>query len=83
MVLYCRTFKRIWRQVADNLDIYKTYPRLIGGKAALHFNVMENKNCSILCMFSVFDYNKLQSAEILVCSLSQLCTSVITLPAHK
>ncbi|MEQ2219266.1 hypothetical protein XENOCAPTIV_015088, partial [Xenoophorus captivus] len=27
-----RTFKRLWKQVAQNLDIYRTFPRLAGGE---------------------------------------------------
>lgn len=26
-----RTFKRLWKQVAQNLDVYRTFPRLAGG----------------------------------------------------
>lgn len=26
------TFKRLWKQVAQNLDRYRTFPRLAGGK---------------------------------------------------
>lgn len=28
----CRTFKRLWKQVAQNLDIYRNFPRLAGGQ---------------------------------------------------
>lgn len=31
----CRTFKRLWKQVAQNLDIYRTFPRLAGGEHSL------------------------------------------------
>ncbi|XP_067659299.1 delta-1-pyrroline-5-carboxylate dehydrogenase, mitochondrial-like [Haliotis asinina] len=34
-----KTFKHLWKQVAQNMDIYKTYPRLIGecGGKNMHF----------------------------------------------
>lgn len=25
------TFRRLWKQVGQNIDIYKTFPRLVGG----------------------------------------------------
>lgn len=31
-LLFFRTFKTIWKLVAQNLDNYVSYPRLIGGK---------------------------------------------------
>lgn len=27
-----RTFRRLWKQVAQNLDSYRTFPRLAGGQ---------------------------------------------------
>ncbi|XP_046360059.2 delta-1-pyrroline-5-carboxylate dehydrogenase, mitochondrial-like [Haliotis rufescens] len=34
-----RTFKHLWKQVAQNMDVYRTYPRLIGecGGKNMHF----------------------------------------------
>lgn len=32
ILLFFRTFKTIWKLVAQNLDNYVSYPRLIGGK---------------------------------------------------
>lgn len=33
--LYSRTFKRLWKQVAQNLDIYRNFPRVAGGQYLL------------------------------------------------
>ncbi|XP_076451536.1 delta-1-pyrroline-5-carboxylate dehydrogenase, mitochondrial-like [Babylonia areolata] len=56
-----RTFKTLWKQVADNLDIYRTYPRLIGecGGKNMHFvhksaDVQSVVNGTLL---SAFEFN--------------------------
>ena len=32
------TFKRLWRDVADRLDTYKTFPRLVGETGGKNFH---------------------------------------------
>lgn len=56
-----RTFKRLWKQVADNLDVYKTYPRLIGecGGKNMHFIHKSADIPSVVngTLLSAFEYN--------------------------
>ncbi|KAL8601877.1 hypothetical protein ACOMHN_020612 [Nucella lapillus] len=56
-----KTFKHIWRQVADNLDVYKTYPRLIGecGGKNMHFVHKSADISSVVngTMLSSYEYN--------------------------
>lgn len=53
-----RTFKRLWKQVAQNLDIYRTFPRLAGGQEHSSLSalttVFKSSSCpSLLCAFRV------------------------------
>lgn len=53
-----RTFKRLWKQVAQNLDIYRTFPRLAGGQERSSLSalttVFKSSSCpSLLCAFRV------------------------------
>lgn len=53
-----RTFKRLWKQAAQNLDIYRTFPRLAGGQERSSLSalttVFKSSSCpSLLCAFRV------------------------------
>lgn len=53
-----RTFKRLWKQVAQNLDIYRTFPRLAGGQERSSLSALttffKSSSCpSLLCVFRV------------------------------
>merc|ERR1719394_1664637 len=57
------TFKRLWRQIADNLDIYKNYPRILGecGGKNMHFvhpsAASDAVNVALGTVRSAFEFN--------------------------
>lgn len=56
-----KTFKHLWKQVAENIDIYKTFPRLIGecGGKNLHFihNSADVESVVMGTIRAAFEYN--------------------------
>ncbi|KAK7093686.1 delta-1-pyrroline-5-carboxylate dehydrogenase, mitochondrial-like [Littorina saxatilis] len=56
-----KTFKRLWRQVAENLDNYKVYPRIIGecGGKNMHFVHKSGDAETVIngTILSTFEYN--------------------------
>lgn len=82
-----KTFKTIWRNVADNLDKYVTFPKLIGGEkdwewrralCQLKVLIMKRSWNKIEQCFDVIFYSSFQSA---VARTSTLCTRRRTLTA--
>ena len=85
-----RTFKHIWRQISDNLDAYRTYPRLIGGEricrpVSFHLpfsfasrSLVSHQTCMLLIFFQFcIAVRPLRSP----CAYGCACCHVITVPA--
>jgi len=55
------TFKWLWKEVGNNLDIYKTFPRLSGECGGKNFHVVHEsadiKSASIATVRSAFEYS--------------------------
>lgn len=54
-------FKKLWRNIGNNIDIYKSYPRLVGETGGKNAHVIHNsadiKNAALQTIRGAFEYN--------------------------
>ena len=56
-----RTFKHLWRQIADNLDTFRSYPRIVGETGGKNFHFVhpsaDKRNVLFQTIRSAFEYS--------------------------
>jgi 1-pyrroline-5-carboxylate dehydrogenase len=54
-------FKMLWKQIANNLDVYRSYPRIVGEAGGKNFHLVHQsanvKNSVLQTIRSAFEYN--------------------------